>query len=362
MADSDEHLHEAVRSHFVQDLLGFAAKCAIAAVLFLFVLLFWFAIDVPLLFFGGVIIAVFIRSMSSPLSRLIRLPEPLSVAVVILALCGACWLAGTALAPNVAKQFDIMARQLPDAILNVETQFRKTAIGSELFSRMPSLGDMLANAQVMTKVKGLFTVTVSMLADLFIVFFVALYLTFDPGIYIRGIVRLVPARHEVQAAELFEVMATTLRRWIAGRLASMTAVGLITGVGLWFLGVPLALTLGLLSGILTFIPYLGAVISALPAVLLALLMQPLTALWVVVVYLAAHAVEAYIITPIIQQHQVQMPPVLTLMMQVIMTSIGGLLGLMLATPLTAVVLVLVKILYIENVLGKRTRLPGKKEG
>ena len=138
----------------------------------------------------------------------------------------------------------------------------------------------------------------------------------------------------------------------------MTIVGVLSGLGLWLFGVPLALTLGLLAGLLTFIPYVGAIVSAIPAILMALLIDFSHAVYIVLLYVGIHIVEGYILSPLIQERTVYIPPMLMLSALTALTIILGIPGLIIATPLTAIVLVLIKKIYIEDILGYRVHIAG----
>ncbi len=324
----------------------------VSALVLALLLMIGMAYHLLLVIFAGILAATFVRTLSIPLHRLTRLPHGLAVVVVALAFAGLFSLAGMYIAPHVAVQANELQQQLPAAIDGVQVRIRSHPLGSELLSQVPAFGDLLRSRRVLEEVRGIFTVTIGVFADLFIFFFISLYLTFDPVVYLNGMLALVPPGSRRRAAEVFTAVARTLRKWLLGTLISMASTGAITGLGLWLLGIPLALTLGLLAGLLTFIPYIGGIVSAVPAVLLALLDRPVIALSVAGIYLLAHTVEAYVVTPLIQQRQVHLPPVLTLFAQVVLGSAAGFLGLMLATPITAALLTVVKMLYIEDVLGE----------
>jgi predicted PurR-regulated permease PerM len=119
-------------------------------------------------------------------------------------------------------------------------------------------------------------------------------------------------------------------------------------VGLWLLGIPLAFTLGLFTALMIFVPYVGALISEIPAFLVALNQSPRTAIYVIVLYLSLHVVEGYLLTPLVQKRAVHLPPVLTILMQFLLWNIAGLLGVAVATPLAAAGLILVKMLYLDE--------------
>jgi predicted PurR-regulated permease PerM len=132
-------------------------------------------------------------------------------------------------------------------------------------------------------------------------------------------------------------------------------------ISLWLLGVPLAFTLGLLTGVMIFVPYIGALLSEIPAILIALRQGPTTMIYVIVLYLVIHGLEGYILTPLVQRRAVRLPPVLTVLAQLFMWIITGFLGVALATPLAAVGLVLVKMLYLnERIEHQSATLPAKR--
>ncbi|WP_420473766.1 AI-2E family transporter [Noviherbaspirillum sp. ST9] len=149
--------------------------------------------------------------------------------------------------------------------------------------------------------------------------------------------------------------------WLRGKLLSMTVVGAATAIGLTILGVPLALALGLVAGLLDFIPYIGPVLAAIPALLIAFSQGPMLALYVILLFIVLQLLEGYLLLPLIERKTVSMPPALTITMQVLMGLAFGLAGIALATPLTAVVAVLVAMLYVEDVLDDRVNLPAEKE-
>jgi predicted PurR-regulated permease PerM len=134
----------------------------------------------------------------------------------------------------------------------------------------------------------------------------------------------------------------------------MTTLGSLVAIGLWIIGVPLPVALGFLAGILTFVPYIGGLVSAIPSLLLAVSVNLELAIYAGLLYLAVHFVESYILAPLVQRRVLHLPPALTLSAQILLGVITGFLGLLLATPLVAAALVIIRMVYVEDVLGDRT--------
>jgi predicted PurR-regulated permease PerM len=198
------------------------------------------------------------------------------------------------------------------------------------------------------------------LLNFVMVAFIGLYLAIDPGIYRRGLLSLVPLDRRARAAEILAAVGEALRGWLLGQVFAMLVVGVLATIGLWLLGIPLALALGLLAALLGFIPYLGPLAAAVPAVLLALLAGPQQALQVALLYVGIQLLEGYFLTPLVQQRAVHLPPALTISAMVVMGGLLGGLGLALAVPLTAAAIVLVQKLYVEDVLGDRPNEPAQQ--
>ncbi len=198
---------------------------------------------------------------------------------------------------------------------------------------------------------GVFSATFGVLADLYVIVFIGLFMMAQPEPYQKGIVKLAPLSKRARAQEVIDKLGTTLQRWIAGKLISMIVVAVLSSLGLWILGVPLPLALGCIAGLLSFIPNFGPLIALVPAVLLGFTQGPNTALYVALLYIGIQAVESNLITPLVQKQMVYLPPAIILGGQVLLGILVGGLGLILATPILAIVMVLINMLYVEDVLG-----------
>ncbi len=317
--------------------------------------LLWYTVRVLELIFFAILGAAFLRGIGGWVTSWSKLPHSVAIALVlcfIFALIGiAVWL----LSPHVQEQVNKMQQELPRAIDEINRFIRTYADG--LAGQENPEKKLLGNVgEAAGKVGKVFSITLELVEDFVIFFFLMLYLAFTPETYIRGIVLLFPVDRRQSAAAIIEDLGSTLKWWLIGRFSTMTIVGVLSGIGLWLLGIPLALTLGILAGLLTFIPYIGAIISGIPAILIALLISPTYATYVILLYTAIHAVEGYILAPLIQERTVFVPPMLLLSMLTAMTILIGIPGLVIATPLTAVSLVLIKKIYIEGILGDHSVL------
>jgi predicted PurR-regulated permease PerM len=211
---------------------------------------------------------------------------------------------------------------------------------------------------------GRFGSFLSSLLDLFaalvVILFTGLFLAFDPKLYVRGVIRLVPPRYRIRAGEVLGALGYTLKWWLIGQGVTMTVIAIATWLGLMIIGVPLAFILGIIAGLFNFIPNFGPLFSMIPATLLALTISPAKAVAVVVMFLVLQNLEGNLLTPMIQRKSVDLPPALGIIAQILLSILVGAVGLMLAWPLAAVVVLAVKMLYVEDVLGDELETPDDK--
>ena len=327
----------------------------IVVAVILAILLFITTIRVWFLIFFGILIAVFLRGVSDWVSEWSRLPERLCLTLVILALAGLIGLSVWLLSPHVAEQVNTLSRGMLRAVDRVKDFLDKYLGAGRILGTAERPGKLISEfSGLFARLGEFFSVTMAALTGAVVVFFATLYFAFNPDLYITGIVKLVPVRYRESALEVIRTLGFTLKWWLIGRASMMVIVGILSGVGLWLLQIPLALTLGILAGLLTFIPYFGPLVSAVPAILMALLIDFSHALYVVFLYVGIHALEGYILSPLIQERTIYLPPMLMLAALIGMGILLGIPGLIISTPLTAIVLVLIKKVYIEGLLGDRT--------
>lgn len=326
--------------------------------LVLLVLFFWYASYVLLLLFAGLLLAVLLRSLAELTSRLTGLGHGGALAVVMvvsLLLLGG--IAGFGV-PRLVAQFDQLASTLEPSLEGAQQWLQERSWGRWFLQEMPELGDIRANgADVLARATGVVSRTVGFVFSLIIVLFVGVYLAADPDLYTTGLLRLVPLAHRTRASEIVAAVAYTLRWWLVGQLITMAAVGLMTWLGLWALGIPTAFGLGVLAFLFDFVPNFGPIAAAIPGILLGFGESPIMALYVTILYVVVQQIESLLIAPLVHQRTVKLPPVLTIVAQVFLGLLAGPLGLLLATPLTAAVLVLIKMLYVEQLLGDKVETP-----
>ncbi len=317
------------------------------------------AVQVLLLIFTGILFSIFIRGLSSFLfGRFDHLPENWSIAITLFLLIIAVFAFFILLAPQLAEQGRQLVEKIPEAFQNLREKINHLDWLENLFGALGGSSADSSAGKISSQALGFFATTFGVIASIFIILFVGLYFCFTPQYYISGIIGLVPQNGRQRAEQIFSALDYTLGHWLIGRFIGMLMVSVSTFIGLYFLNVPVPLSLAVLAGILTFIPNIGPILAIIPAILLGYTVSPATALYVLLLYLLIQGIESYIVTPLIQQKAVSLPPVLTLTSLVVFGSTLGFLGLLLATPLTAAAMVLVKMLYIEDVLGETGGIDG----
>jgi predicted PurR-regulated permease PerM len=339
--------------------LFFARRVLVASLVVtsvaLCLLFVWYAADLLMLIFAGVLVSIFLRGLSRFLREKARIGRRLSLGFVTIALLAVIIAAGWLVAGRLSMQMTELRRQIPVAVENVQLYIGQYAWAQGAINSLPDLNDWLAqrSATVVSRLTGLASTTLGAVINLVVVIIIGVFVASQPELYSRGLKHLVPLQYRERAAEVLRQIDLALWYWIGGRFGLMFINGALTAFGLWLLGVPLALTLGLLAGLLNFIPNFGPWIAAIPAVLLGLLQSPQQALYVALLYLVLQSVDGYILTPLVDRKSVELPPVLTISAQVLFGVVFGFIGIVLASPLTAAAMILVKMLYVEDLLGDR---------
>ena len=331
----------------------FTRRLLVVMVLVVLALLAWQLARVLLLAFFGVLLAVIFRGSANRLSAHTPLPPKGALAVVVLALAAllalGTWLLGQQVAAEVSG-LSLQLPALPDAM-------RRLPGGSTLADHLPEKLGSLGGSGLFSRVTGTVSTAFSFLTDALVVLFAGLFFALDPEKYRDGLVALLPHARRARARTVLRKTGHALWSWLIAQLISMSAVGVLTYVGLLLLGMPSALALGLLAGLCEFVPFFGPFLALVPAALLALTQSPSMALYVVLLYLGIQQVESNLLTPFVQQHETALPPAITLFAAVAFGLLFGPLGVVVATPLAVVLMTLVKLLYVEDVLGDDVSMP-----
>jgi len=313
----------------------------------------WFLRDVLLLVFASILLAVLLRGAAVRLRRYTRLPTGASLALVLALIIGGFAVLATWQGPRVTEEVEILRRELPVAFGQLKARVTGSKAAQKLMDELPSRDEMVGDGtEIVAHAQAAAASTLGVLAAIGLWLFIAVLLAASPRTYIGGVLAVVPQRHERRVRRLMAELSSTLWWWSLGRLVSMTFVGVVTGVGLALLGIPLAFLLGLIAALLTFVPNIGPLLAMVPAVLLALGDDPISALWVAALYAGVQAIEGLLLDPIIDRKTVHLPPALTVTMQIVMGLLAGMAGVALAAPLTAAGMVVVSVLWVRGVLGK----------
>ena len=336
---------------------AYALRAGIAAGIVLIILLLTgllgTAFGVFLRVLAALLIALPLRAGAAGLSRRTRLPEGWALLVVALAVAGLLGGAGWLFSTRIGDQAGELQRQLPQALRDLQAHVSGTQWGQWLAGEKIDFARLTGGGSAwLGRATGFFSSTLGVLGDVYVVVFLALFIALQPKVYRAGMVMLVPKAGRARAHQVLDKISDTLVKWVLGRLVAMLAVGVLTALGLWALGMPQAALLALFAGLVTFIPNIGPIISMVPALLLAFFHGgPTEALYVGLLYLGVQTLESAAVSPVVQQRLILMPPALIFVGQLVIGSYTGLLGLTLATPIVAIGMVLVKMLYVQDVLG-----------
>lgn len=330
------------------------ARAGVVVALLVVVLVAWFARDVLLLTFAGVLFAVFLRTLARWLHRHTHLPVGVALGAVVMVIFGGIALMFWTRGPSIAAEFEALRQDIPRAAATVEARLQQSEWGRRLVAEIPTMDEALPDARsAVSRATGVVSRTFGAITTFVVILFLAIAFAATPRPYVAGLLALVPPSKEARAREVLERVTDTLWWWMVGRVLSMVVIGVATGIGLWLLGVPLAFTLAVIAALLTFIPNIGPILAALPAVLLGFSQSPRTALYVALLYLGIQAVETYVLGPVVDRRTVALPPALTVIAQLLLVMVAGILGAALAAPLAAVTVVLVSMLYVHDVLGRQ---------
>ncbi|MCZ7595733.1 MAG: AI-2E family transporter [Hyphomicrobium sp.] len=307
--------------------------------------------DIMLLAFGSVLVAVVLRAIAQPIYRGTSLSRRLSLAAaglgVVVLLGGIGYLFGA----QINSQLATLIERLPAAA--AELSKSQPFLSMSELVKGSSVGNLVASALSWG------TTVFGALATLVVVVLAGVYMAIQPDVYRNGFVMLFPKRVQGKVSETIDDAGEALRLWLGAQLLAMILVGVLTGAGLVLIGVPSALALGFIAGMLEFVPIIGPVVAAVPALLLASTQSWEMVAWTLALFVVVQQIESNIIMPLVSGRAVKVPPAVGLFAVVAIGILFGPLGLLLGYPLAIVTDVAVRRLYVREMLGEKVEIAGE---
>ena len=343
--------------------------------------LVWTAREIVLTAFLGVLFGLAVGAGADVLAKL-RIPRGIGAPLVVIAFLGALFGVGAALAPTVHTQLVELRTRVPEAVDRIEVWVNARPGLAGLFlgghevaaspspapanarreqgaapvgatGTVPTLRERITE-QLSGTARYLFpflSSTLTVAAGLFLILVLAIYVGADPALYHVGLMHLFPHGSRARASVVLTRVATVLRKWLVTQLVAMVVIGVVSTLTLLALGVKAAVALGVIAGLLEFVPTVGPILAAVPAIAMGFLDSPEKALTVGLAYLVIQQLEGHVLIPMLMKEGMDLPPALTIVAQAVMALLFGFLGLMVAVPLLAVVIVPIKLLYVQGVVG-----------
>jgi predicted PurR-regulated permease PerM len=339
----------------------------------------WYFASTLFLIFAGMLLGVALNAVSNLLGRVTKLSHALRLTVVCLLLAallsGVIFLGGA----TIAEQAKALSGTIKSQVVNVKTFLEKYGIDTSYLEignlnaapagaaapetpaaaaqhNLPSAGTIASSGgAILSQALKLVLGTVGAVGNFFIVLFLGLCFAAQPGIYRGGLIYMAPQRHRANVTIVVDRIGATLERWLLAQMITMFAVFFITWVGLMLIGIPSSFILGIQAGLLTFIPTVGALVGGLIVVLASLASGWVSALSAFVLFLGIHALESYILTPMLQRQALEIPPATLFAFQILLGVVFGVWGLALALPLMAIVKVVIDFMKEDG--GKATAPP-----
>jgi len=317
---------------------------AIVALLVVFILIARVAFNVLLMALAGSLIAVYFHGLGDLIQRKTRLSRKFAMAISV---CGTIIILGFLfwfIGAKIQVQVTQLSNTLPHTINTAKAKLNESVAGQKVLEGLS--GDN--SKKLYDTVQTFFNTSFGVLGDLYIIMFLGIFFTASPSLYKDGMLVLIPADKKPIASHIIDRISLVLKGWLKGMLLSMVLITILIAVGLTIIGIPVAMVLGLITGILEIIPNFGPLIAMVPGVLLGLTVGTGTAVVVALLYIVSQTIVANIVTPLIQKKMINLPPALTLISQLIMGALSGALGIILAVPLLAMLIILIDELYVKK--------------
>jgi predicted PurR-regulated permease PerM len=325
----------------------------------------WYYAATLFLIFAGMLLGVALNALTAMLGHLVKLPHALRLIIVCLVVAGL--LSGVAFlgGATIARQATALSDTIKAQLVNVKAFLDRNGIDTSYFDfanpsstsaatstqetpgasathGLPGAGALASSGgAIVSQTLKLLLGTVSAVGNFFIVLFLGLTFAAQPGVYRKGLLYMAPARHRARATVIVDRIGETLERWLIAQIITMFAVFLVTWIGLAIIGIQSSFILGIQAGLLAFIPTVGALLAGVIVVLASLASGWVAAASAFVLFLGVHALESYILTPIIQRQALDIPPATLFAFQILLGVVFGIWGLALALPLMAIAKVMI---------------------
>ena len=323
------------------------------------VVLIWVLSDVALLIFFAVLLAAVLRGAADWLAEHTGARVGLMLTLVVVLLLGIVVGAAFWIGPELVREGRDLVHRLSQEYDTIRQHLNGMPLARSLAKGAPQPQTVME--RLTTSARMVLGLSLRTLAALIVLVVTAIYFAAAPEVYVRGVLHLIPIPYRPRVHQVMEELAHMLRLWLLGQLVDMLVVGVLAAIGLRLVGVPVPYALGVLAGLLTFVPYFGAILAGIPAVLVALTVSLPTALWTLGVFTLCHCVEGYVVSPLVQRRLVELPPALTVLSMTVMATLFGAMGIILGTPLAVAGLVSVRMLYVGDFLGDHEAEPAREK-
>jgi predicted PurR-regulated permease PerM len=318
---------------------------AIVALLVVVILIARVAFNVLLMILCGVLISVYFHGLGDMIERHTKLSRRwamvISVGGSFALLAILLWFMGT----TIQNQVSQLSNTLPSTIATARAKMGETPLGNKVLNYFS--GD---NSQkLFATAQSFFSTSFGVLGNIYVILLLGIFFTASPSLYKDGLLLLIPEDKKFMARYIMNRISLSLKGWLKGMMLSIVLITIMLTIGLSIIGIPVALVLALIAGMLKIIPNFGSLAAMIPGVLLALTMGTNTAIVVTLLYIVSQTIVSNIVTPLIQKKMINLPPALTIISQIIMGTLSGALGIIMAVPLLAILFVLVDELYVKKI-------------
>ncbi len=340
---------------------AFARRAALVVATLVALFLLWQLSGALLLAFGAVIVAVLLRTVADPIASRTPLPDAAAVGLAALAVVGLLAAAGWLFGSVIVNQTRELVANLPSSAAELQSMVASWPFGEQI-AQLDGSGLMGGAGGLVGRVGGYALTTLGVLTSFVLLVVAGVFLAASPRTYRDGLIVLFPPERRADLREAADTTGRALKAWLTGQLVDMVVVGVLTGVGVALIGLPSPLALGLIAGLLAFVPIVGAIAGAIPGLLLAAQGGWELMAWTLLVYVIVQQVEGNLIYPFIQKRAVELPPVLTMFGILAFGALFGFAGVLVAAPLLVVLFVNVRLLYLRKALGEDVSVPGETGG